>query len=156
MKKFASYFILTAFMLAAVAACDRYSDGYGYDPSYYRTSSEYMTLRNFSSDTTVWFVPEKQYADALPDSLTEWQRISVYRIAPHSSFILTYDSSDSYVTPEETYGPEDSFTIYVFKSRDWNMYPWKTLVSGQKWVGKVSMTVEEAAGLNNIVTYPMR
>lgn len=142
-------------VVALVCGCDRYYDS-EYDERYYETSKDFMTLRNFSSDTTVWFIPERDNAATLPSELSEWQSISVYEIGPHSAMILTFDSNDSYVTPVETYGVEDRMVIYVFKKKVWESNDWSALVSGKMWCGCVSYSVDEIVALNKIVTYPMR
>ena len=151
------YAAAACLLVAALSACsaDKYTEGY-YDSKYYESSTSYLTLRNFSSDTTFWFIPEKEYALSLPEELSEWQKISIYEVAPHSSYILTFDSSDSYVTPEETYGPEDSMAIYVFSADAWKHNSWQELVRGSLWTCSGLYSVEDILSLDGIVTYPMR
>ena len=50
------YIALIALAAALACSCSKYYDGY-YDPEYYKSSKEFLTLRNYSSDATVWFIP---------------------------------------------------------------------------------------------------
>lgn len=154
MKKIIIYISVLAAAVLAVS-CNKYNDGY-YDPAYYKTSREFLTLRNFSSEATVWFIPAKENSVTLPAELTEWQKISVYEIDAKSSYTLTFDSDDSYVTPVETYSTTDKMVIYVFPKKVWDAHTWSELVAGQMWTGKGSYTVDEMVALKKIVTYPMR
>ena len=147
--------ILAVAALLVLSACDRYYDGY-YDDEYYESSTNFLTLRNFSSDTTVWFIPEKAYAESLPAELSEWQRISIFELWPHSSEILSFDSGDNYETPLETYGVADRFTIYIFKKSVWESYTWQDIVNGKMWCGKCSLTVDDAVAQKRVVSYPIR
>lgn len=149
--------IIALSAIALLCSCnkDYYDEGY-YDDKYYKSSKEVLILRNFSSDTTVWFVPEKDHATSLPAELSEWQKISICEVQPHSSYSLTFDSNDSYVTPVETYGPSDSLQIYVFKKSVWDSHSWEELVSGKMWSGYCSLSVKDAIDLDGIVTYPMK
>lgn len=152
------YLIMAAAVALMAAACSKdysYDSGY-YDDRYYETSKEVLTLRNFSSDTTVWFIPELECAENLPSELSEWQKIAVTQLLPHSSGTLTFDSNDSYVTPIETYGPDDNLSIYVFKKNVWDNYLWSDIVKDRMWCGHCTLSVEEAIALRGIVTYPMR
>jgi len=143
-------------IIAFVAvSCNKSYDGY-YDKEYYETSTEFLTLRNFSSDSTVWFIPERDCADNLPESLSEWQKISIFELAPHSSYVLSFDSNDSYVTPVETYEVNDRIAIYVFKRSVWQSHSWAELVSGKMWSGYCRYSVDEMIELRQIVTYPMK
>lgn len=147
--------ILVAVVLSALCACDRYYDGY-YDDICVPAPDAFLTFRNLSSDSTVWFVPEKACAEALPEELSEWQKISIFELEPHSEQVLFLDSNDDYETPVETYGMDDRFTIYIFKKSVWNSYSWQDLVSGKMWSGKCSLTVDEALAMKATVTYPLR
>lgn len=149
--------IITMLAAAVLCACDKnyYREGY-YDDKYYQSSKEVLTLRNFSSDETVWFVPEQRYAESLPMELSEWDKISVCQVGPHSSYTLDFDSKDNYVTPIETYGPGDRMSIYVFKKSVWEKYSWQEIVEGRMWCGHCTLSVDEAVKLDGIVTYPMR
>lgn len=149
------YIALIALAAALACSCDKYYEGY-YDPEYYKSSKEFLTLRNYSSDATVWFIPAKENSETLPEELSEWQKISIYEINGQSACTLTFDSDDSYVTPVETYGPDDRMVIYVFKKDVWDKHGWAELVTGKMWSGKTSLSVEEAVKLKKIVTYPMR
>lgn len=144
--------IVAAFL---ASSCDRYYDGY-YDPAYYETSNEFITLRNYSSEATVWFIPEKENSEILPSELSEWQKISVYEIDAHSAVTLTFDSDDGCVTPVETYAPTDRMVIYVFLKKVWDSHEWAELVSGEMWTGKYSYSVDEMLQLKKIVTYPTK
>lgn len=146
---------IIALVAALACSCDKYYDGY-YDPEYYKTSKEFLTLRNFSNDATVWFIPAKENSEVLPDELSEWQKISIYEINGQSALTLTFDSDDNYVTPVETYGINDKIVIYVFKKEVWDACSWEDLVKGKKWSGKCTLSVEEALASRQVVTYPMR
>ena len=142
-------------MLAAVCGCDKYYDGY-YDDLYYETSKDVLTFRNFSNDTTVWFIPDSEHSGNLPEELSEWQKISIWELNPHSACTISFDSNDSYETPVETYGVNDRMVIYVFKKSVWESHSWNELVNGRMWSGKVAYSVDDVLKLNRIVTYPMR
>lgn len=155
MKKNILIFVSVIAAAFLASSCDRYYDKY-YDPSYYETSNDFMTLRNYSSEATVWFIPAKENSGTLPSELSEWQKISIYEIDAHSAMTLKFDSLDSYVTPVETYAPTDRMVIYVFPKKVWDSHTWAELVSGEMWTGKGSYSVDEMVQLNKIVTYPMR
>lgn len=155
MKKFIEFILLISAAITVLGSCDRYLDGY-YDDRYYETNTDFLTLRNYSSDSTVWFIPEAGCKGDLPSELSEWQLISVYRVPPKSAVQLSFDSNDNYETPVETYGINDMMTIYVFKEKVWDKYGWGDIVAGQMWCGKCRLSVEEAVALHGIVTYPMR
>lgn len=155
MRKYISSILCTVLALAAAVSCDRYYDGY-YDDPYYDTNTYFLTLRNYSSEATVWFIPDAECAGELPQELSEWQKISVYEVQPQSAVQLSFDSEDNYVTPVETYGIGDRMTIYVFKKNVWDNTEWSEIVAGSKWCGKCSLSVEDARKLKGIVTYPMR
>ncbi|MBP9987563.1 MAG: hypothetical protein KBT44_06555 [Bacteroidales bacterium] len=152
MKK---HIAIIALIAALACSCDKYYDGY-YDPEYYATSKDFLTLRNYSSDVTVWFIPAKENSETLPDELSEWQKISIYEINGQSARTLTFDSEDNYVTPVETYGIDDEMVIYVFKKEIWDAYEWKDLVKGKKWSGKCSLSVKDALESKSVITYPIR
>jgi len=147
--------IFLAFVAMAAVSCDKYYDGY-YDPAYYETSTNFMTLRNYSSEATVWFIPARENSETLPSELSEWQKISIYELGAKSSMTLSFDSDDSYVTPVETYSPTDKMVIYVFPKTVWDSHTWAELVAGKMWTGKCSYSVDEMVALKKIVTYPMR
>lgn len=152
-------FVILAAAIFTLSSCNK--DGYvsigeGERPPY-EDNYGFLLLRNYSSEDTVWFIPDKEHADALPENeLSEWQKISIFHIEAHSSMELTYDSSDNYTTPLETYGVEDRMTFYVFKKSVWGSHSWSELVSGQLWTCKYSLSVEEALAQNRTVTYPMQ
>lgn len=155
MKK---YIVLLAAALLTLSSCHKG----GYDSMGdseippYETNQGFLLLRNYSSDDTVWFIPDKEHADNLPaDALSEWQKISVFTIAAHNSYELTYDSNDNYLTPLETYGVDDKMTFYVFKKKVWDAHTWSELVSKQLWESKCSLSVEDAIKQNRTLTYPM-
>ncbi|MBP9986961.1 MAG: hypothetical protein KBT44_03435 [Bacteroidales bacterium] len=155
MKRHIGYIFLIALAVAGLSSCDRYYDGY-YDDLYYETNTVFLTLRNYSSEATVWFIPDVKCDGELPSELSEWQKIAVYAVEPKSAVQLTFDSSDDYVTPVETYGVNDRMAIYVFKKEVWDSHDWPELVTGKMWCGRCSLSVEEARELHSIVTYPMR
>lgn len=152
------------FILVAVAAllllpgCNKdYMKDYDEREPFKENKRTFLILRNYSSDDTVWFIPDKAFSVALPAApLDEWHKISVFEVKAHSSYELTFDSTDNYVTPVETYGPDDRMLFYVFKKDVWDSNEFPDLVSGQMWSGKCSLSVEEARELNGFVTYPMR
>lgn len=146
--------IAAGFLFGACSSAFDYDRG-NYDDSYYETNSEVLTIRNFSSDATVWFIPDRDHAEVLPDELSEWQKISVFEVEPHSSYPILFDSNDFYVTPIETYGPEDTLIVYVFKKDVWNGYSWKELVEGRLWSCKAGYSVQDAVSSSGIITYPM-
>ncbi|MBQ0077138.1 MAG: hypothetical protein KBS55_00685 [Bacteroidales bacterium] len=155
MKRYIKLFVCAAAAVLAFASCSRDYEGY-YDNAYYEKTKNFLTLRNYSSDATVWYIPDVDHADVLPTELTEWQKIAIYSVDAHSSGSLTFDSSDNYETPVETYGVDDELVIYVFKKDVWNSHSWSELVAGQMWCGKCTLSVEDALKSNGIVTYPMR
>lgn len=155
MKRHIGYLLLTVLAIAILDSCDRYYNGY-YDDPFYETNTMFLTLRNYSSDATVWFIPDASCSGELPSELSEWQTIAIYELEPKSAVQLTFDSGDDYVTPVETYGVNDSMSIYVFKKDVWESHGWPELVSGKMWCGRCSLSVEEARKLHGIVTYPMR
>ena len=155
MKRYIFAIMLAALTVTGISSCDRYYDGY-YDDRYYETNTQFLTLRNYSSEATVWFIPEAACNGELPAEISEWQAISVYTVPPQSAVQLSFDSEDNYVTPVETYGVDDRMTIYVFKEYVWNNCGWDDIVSGSMWCGKCSLSVADARKLNGIVTYPMR
>lgn len=149
---------LLLIILSAVAfvSCNKdYSDGY-YDPPYYEAAKSFITLRNFSSDNTVWFIPDKSCNGMLPAVLTEWQKIAIYEVAAHSSYSMTFDSNDNYVTPIESFGVNDRMTIYVFKKDVWDSHSWSELVNNQLWSSKGEYSAEDFITLNKVVTYPIQ
>lgn len=148
------YIALIAMIAGLTCSCDKYYDRY--DPKYYESSTDFLTLRNYSSDATVWFIPAKENSKVLPDELSEWQKISIFEVSGKSAVTLSFDSKDNYVTPVETYGIKDTMAIYVFKKDVWNKNEWKELVRGQKWCGKCVLSVEDALKLQKVITYPMR
>ena len=140
-------------VLLLATGCDKYNVGNtSYD--YIQTSSSFATLNNYSSRATVWYIPEKQYADSFPETLSEWQKIDVYEIEARSSHTLTFDSDDNYVTPIETYGASDSMVFYVFFKSDWDSFSWKELCEGKMWAGKCTLTAEQLVKASRTVTYP--
>lgn len=155
MKAYIYNLLVFALVIVTLGSCKGYDKGY-YDEKYYETNVNFLTLRNYSSDATVWFVPDVEYAENLPSELSEWQRIAIYDVDAHSSGYITFDSNDNYVTPVETYGVGDKMVIYVFKKDVWEKYEWPEIVAGKMWCGKCSLSVEDARELNGIITYPMR
>ena len=152
MKK--TIFALILATLAATA-CSKYYDDYSWW-NYDYSDASFATLCNYSSEATVWFIPEKKYADNLPEELTEWHKISVYEIAPRESLTLTFDSDDDYVTPIETYGTGDSMVFYVFHKSDWDTHSWKELREGRMWTGWCSLSVSQMLEKNSKLTYPFQ
>lgn len=155
MRRFFFNIMVTALVFMVLSSCDRYYDGY-YDDIHHSTSTGFLNLKNYSSEATVWFIPDAETAGNLPSELSEWQKIDVYEVAPQSSVCLTFDSEDNYVTPVETYGIGDRMEIYVFKKDVWDNYGWAEIVAGRMWCGRFSLSVEEARELNGTVTYPTR
>ena len=152
--------ILTLFAAAvlALSSCNKgdFDSIIGDEIPPYETNHGFMLLRNYSSDDTVWYIPDKEHADNLPtDKLTEWQQISIYTVEAHQSYELTYDSNDNYITPLETYGVDDEMTFYIFKKYVWDTHSWSELVAGKLWECKCTLSVEEALAQNRTLTYPM-
>ncbi|MGN1226917.1 MAG: hypothetical protein ACI4TL_06755 [Candidatus Cryptobacteroides sp.] len=151
-------FVILTTLFCLVSCMQKGYDSIGEDcvPPYEHNQG-FMLLRNYSSDDTVWFIPDKDHAENLPtESLTEWQKISVFTVPAHSSYELYYDSQDNYITPVETYGVEDRMVFYVFKKEIWDSKSWQELVEGQLWSGNCSLSVEEARAQNCTLTYPMQ
>ena len=152
------FILFAAVLVFALNSCNKQafdSIGEGGVPPYEQNQG-FLLLRNYSSDDTVWFIPDKEHAANLPaDALSEWQKIAIYTIAAHQSFELTYDSDDNYITPLETYGVNDKMVFYVFKKKVWETHPWSELVSGKLWVCKCELSVEDAIKQNRTLTYPM-
>ena len=148
---------ILAFVLVSVLAvsCDWYYDGFD-EYRYYDNTTQFLTLRNYSSEATVWFIPSKENSENLPSELSEWQKISIYDVDSRSSMSLDFDSDDNYVTPVETYSPTDRMVIYVFLKSVWDSHTWAELVNGQLWSAKVSYSVEEIVAQNKTVTYPIQ
>lgn len=147
--------IMAAALLSLGSCSPAYDEGY-YDEEYYKTNDVALTARNFSSDATVWFIPDKEHADSLPSVLSEWQKISVFHIDAHSSYTIMFDSNDDYLTPIDTYGKEDTLAVYVFKQDIWDSCSWNELVSGEMWSCKAKYSVADALATKGIITYPMR
>lgn len=152
------YSIITVLAAALlISGCNKYYDGIeDSENKYVEHNSRFLILRNYSSDDTVWFIPDKDCATTLPAVLDEWHKISVFEVEAHSSYDLTFDSTDNYVTPVETYGVNDKMVFYVFKKSVWEANDWATLVSGKMWSGKCELSVDDARALNGFVTYPMK
>lgn len=150
-----SLLVMIAVVLGLGACSHDYEAGY-YDDTYYETNDVVLTARNFSSDATVWFIPDRDHADSLPDELSEWLKISVYRIDAHSSYSIMFDSNDGYLTPIETYGKDDTLAVYVFKKEIWDSHSWNELASGELWSCKARYSVADALSTGGIITYPMR
>ena len=139
---------------SALVSCSKYVDGYidyNYGSS---TEGSFVTLNNYSSDATVWYIPDLEHASALPETLTEWQKTSVYEVDAHSSFTVWFDSTDGYVTPEETYGVSDTMPFYVFKKSDWDAFTWQELVQDQMWAGVRNFTVQQMIDADSNVIFP--
>ena len=147
-----------AALLLCLVACNKGSyDSIGEDcvPPYEQNQG-FLLLRNYSSEDTVWYIPDREHSENLPaDALSEWQKISVFVVPAQSSVELTYDSNDNYLTPVETYGVEDNMVFYVFKKTVWDSNDWKALVSNKLWSGKCSLSVQQALAQSRTVTYPM-
>ena len=145
--------ILAAAALAALCSCNKYYDGY-FD-GYYETTGDFLILKNYSDEPTVWLIPEKSCAEVLPEELSEWQRTSLYEVAARSSETLSFDSDDHYTTPPETYAMDDNMVIYVFKKSVWDSNTWKEIVRGKMWAQKYSLSVSDALSLDRAVSYPV-
>lgn len=155
MKKILTLFAAAVF---ALSSCDKEGfDSIGEETiPPYETNKGFMLLRNYSSDDTVWYIPDKEHADNLPiDKLSEWQKISIFNIEAHQSYELTYDSNDNYLTPLETYGVNDKMVFYVFKKQVWEAHSWSELVTGRLWECRCELSVEDAIKQNRTLTYPM-
>lgn len=146
--------VLTALVLICSCSAD-YDSGY-YDDNYYETNDVVLTARNFSSDATVWYIPDKPHADPLSDEMSEWQKISLFEIDAHSSYSIRFDSKDNYVTPIETYGMGDTLTLYIFKKDVWDSHSWQELVHDGLWSCKARYSVADAISAKGIITYPIQ
>ena len=158
MKKNTFFAIISSIVLGALLpGCDPYGYDSYTDPYSYDTSSDVLSLRNFSSDTTVWYIPDRESAlGTLPAELSEWQKIAIFEILPHSTYYLSFDSGDNYVTPLETYQTTDALSIYVFKKADWRTHTWEELIQNELWCYFGTYTVEQAVAANCTITYPIQ
>lgn len=156
MKNSISHIFAALSLIALFSACSKSDYDMMETEPFHEYSTRFLVLRNYSSDDTVWFIPDKDSAASLPSELSEWQKIAIYSIPAHGKLDLTFDSTDNYVTPVETYGVNDKIVIYVFKKSVWDSNVWSALVSGKLWSGKCELSVEDARELNGFVTYPMR
>lgn len=142
--------------MVLICSCSAgYDSGY-YDDDYYETNDVVLTARNFSSDATVWYIPDKTHADPLSDEMSEWQKISLFEIDTHSSYCIRFDSNDNYVTPIETYGIGDTLTLYIFKKDVWDSHSWQELVNDRLWSCKARYSVADAISAKGIITYPIQ
>ena len=137
------------------SGCWKYDCGY-YEETYIPTEDVFATLKNYSSEDTVWYIPDKEHSEELPQTLSDWQKISVYEIPARSSENLYFDSTDNYTTPLETYGTADAMVFYVFRKSDWDSHSWEELLNGQMWAGRCSLTVTQMLDSDQTVSYPFQ
>lgn len=149
------YILALAAALLAATSCDKAYEGSYPVSDPVENNVSFMMLRNFSSETTVWFIPDKACATSLPTVLSEWQLISVWEVKPNSKVSVTFDSNDGYVTPIETYGVDDKMAFYVFKKSVWDSNDWATLVKNKMWCGCCFLSASEVLEMNRMVTYPI-
>ena len=146
--------IITLMAAMSLLSCAKYYDTSWV--SYWDSADFFVTLKNYSSDDLIFFIPEKQYAENLPLQLSDWQKISVYEVKANSSISIEFDSDDNYETPIETYGVDDKMFFYIFKQSVWDSNSWEDLVNGKKWVACNSYSVEKIIALKRTISYPIK
>ena len=119
-------------------------------------SSQYvLTLANDSPFNTLWYIPEHgdkgcEKAGELPDQKPD-ENLLIY-LDPKTSFDV-YVTNDGVESTLETYHPQDEVVIYVFDPEVFSMEEWDSIKTGEKWLDKSSLTVDEVVESNRIVKF---
>ena len=150
-----SFAFAALLLLVLSAGCSKYYVGY-YEETEVPTEGTFATLRNHSSEDTVWYIPDKDHAGSFPEALSDWQKIALYEIPARSSCSLCFDSEDDYITPVETYGISDAMVFYVFRKSDWDSHSWKELYEGRMWAGIRTLTVSQMLDAGKVVNFPFQ
>lgn len=145
--------VVLALSLTVLSSCFQYNNGY-FDIPLYEGNTDYLTLKNYSSESTIWLIPDAEHAGQLPSELSDWLKTDLYEIEPRMSRQLSFDSTDGYVTPAETYGIGDKMVIYVFKKEIWDNHGWEEIVEGSLWCNKYTLSVDDALNHNKTIIYP--
>ena len=150
MKKSIFYTIMTIVLMAT--SCMKHS-GNICTPVHNR---EYvMTLANDSPFHTMWYIPEHgdkgcEKAGELPDQKPDENLL--ISLDPKTSFDV-YVTNDGVESALETYHPQDEVVIYVFDPEVFSMEEWDSIKTGEKWLDKFSLTVDEVVESNRIVKF---
>ena len=119
-------------------------------------SSQYvLTLANDSPFNTLWYIPEHgdkgcEKAGELPDQKPD-ENLLIY-LDPKTSFDV-YVTNDGVESTLGTYHPQDEVVIYVFDPEVFSMEEWDSIKTGEKWLDKFSLTVDEVVESNRIVKF---
>lgn len=159
MKRIVKYVFAGLLSVLFCASCFSY-DLRDMEPSY----REYpvVTLQNTSSRDIVWFVPDAEYADSLPDSLTESMVNNMFIQSPGYAFAVCYfipnkSGLDPWVEPFPqliNYAPGDDVDFYVFDAEVVDTTDWKTIKDNSLWLARYSCSAKAIADMNYRLNYP--